>query len=254
VVAADGRDSRIAKLGGVRGRVKPHGRFAYFAYYRDLPLASGSRAQFWFLDPDVGYAFPNDDGLTLMGVFPTKEKLPRFRRDIEGGLVRFFDGLPLAPDVRSAERVSKFLGRVEMPNVYRPAARPGIAFLGDAALAADPLWGVGCGWAFQSAEWLVSATAGALVDGGDVDAALERYRRHHRRMLGPHHLVMSDFATGRRFNPFERLFMSAAARDQRTALVMHAFGSRSIGPREVMSPRTMARLLWVNATGLRPSC
>jgi hypothetical protein len=26
--------------------------------------------------------------------------------------------------------------------------------VGDAAIAADPMWGVGCGWAFQSGEWL----------------------------------------------------------------------------------------------------
>ena len=48
-----------------------------------------------------------------------------------------------------------------MPNKMRPAARPGLAFVGDAALATDPLFGVGCGWAFQSAEWLVDDTPAA---------------------------------------------------------------------------------------------
>ena len=32
VVAADGRDSRIARLAGVAGRVRPHNRFFYWAY------------------------------------------------------------------------------------------------------------------------------------------------------------------------------------------------------------------------------
>jgi menaquinone-9 beta-reductase len=248
VVAADGRDSRVAKLARVRGRVKPHNRFVYFAYYRDLPLVSGTSTQLWFLDPDVRYAFPNDDGITLLAVFQTKEKLSSFKRDLEGNFIRSYEGLPLAPDPNSGERISKMLGKVEMPNVYRPAARPGIAFIGDAALAADPLWGVGCGWAFQSAEWLVDSTAQALVDGSRVDPALERYRKQHRRRLLGHHLAMSDYATGRRFNPMEKLFMSAAARDQRTALRLHAVGSRSAGPGEVMSPRAVGRALWVNAT------
>src|SRR4051794_26386638 len=61
VVAADGRDSGIAKMAGVRGRVMPHGRFGYFAYYEDLPLVSGDKTLFWFLDPDIAYAFPQDD-------------------------------------------------------------------------------------------------------------------------------------------------------------------------------------------------
>ena len=38
IVGADGRGSEIARMAGVRARVKPHDRFGYFAYYRDLPL------------------------------------------------------------------------------------------------------------------------------------------------------------------------------------------------------------------------
>jgi len=51
VVAADGRSSEVARMAGVRARVKSHGRFGYFAYYRDLPLVSGHHTLFWFLDP-----------------------------------------------------------------------------------------------------------------------------------------------------------------------------------------------------------
>jgi len=29
-----------------------------------------------------------------------------------------------------------------------------IAFVGDALMSIDPLWGVGCGFAFQAADWL----------------------------------------------------------------------------------------------------
>jgi hypothetical protein len=49
--------------------------------------------------------------------------------------------LPDAPDLTAATRESKLVGKLELPNVFRPAARPGIAFIGDAALAADPVWG-----------------------------------------------------------------------------------------------------------------
>ncbi len=96
----------------------------------------------------------------------------------------------------------------------RPAARPGIAFVGDAALATDPTMGVGCGWAFQSAEWLVDETAAALRGDEELDAALDRYRRVFRRRLGLHHWVIADLSTGRPLRANERIAFRAAARDE----------------------------------------
>src|SRR5206468_1508689 len=78
-------------------------------------------------------------------------RLPELRADREGGYARMLAGLPDAPDLSQAERVSKLIGKLEMPNVMRPGARRGVAFVGDAAVASDPLAGVGCGFAFQSA-------------------------------------------------------------------------------------------------------
>ena len=65
------------------------------------------------------------------------------------------------------------LGKLDLPNVIRPAARPGVAFVGDAALASDPLWGVGCGWAFQSAR---VARATRPADGARPAAATSTRR------------------------------------------------------------------------------
>src|SRR6202040_3517167 len=109
-----------------------------------------------------------------------------------------------------ATRISPLIGKLDVPNVRRPAAGPGVAFVGDAAQASDPLWGVGVGFAFQSAQWLADEIAGPLLAGTDVDAGLERYRRRHRRFLRGHHLMMSDYASGRRMNPMERMIHRAA--------------------------------------------
>ncbi len=242
VVGADGRDSRVARMAGAPGRVRPHNRFAYFAYYRDLPLPTGNLSQLWLLDPDVAYAFPNDDGLTLLAAMPHRDRLPAFKADLEGAFERYFAGLPDAPPLERAERVSPVLGKLEMPNVSRPAARRGVAFVGDAALATDPVWGVGCGFALQSAEWLADHLGGPLATGGDVDAALERYRRTHRRRLAGHHFLIADYASGRRFSPVERLLFRAAARDPWAARQLHAFGNRMIGPGRLFTPRTLARM------------
>jgi flavin-dependent dehydrogenase/pimeloyl-ACP methyl ester carboxylesterase len=251
IVGADGRDSDVARMASVPARVKPHNRFVYFAYYRDLPLVSGERTLFWLLDPDVAYAFPQDSDVTLIATFQTKDRMSWFRRDVEANFQQYFRGLPRAPDLAAGERISKILGKLEMPNTMRPAGRPGLAFAGDAATAADPLWGVGCGWAFQSGEWLAEELAKAL-DGvtseARVDAALERYRRRHRRRLLGHFMITSDYATGRRFTPLERLLMSAAAKDEQVAAGFHAFGSRSIGPTDSEFGRLVGRAIRVSLT------
>ncbi len=241
VVAADGRDSHLARMAGVRGRVRPHNRFFYWAYWRGVQPA-GDRSRMWFMEPDCAYLFPNEDGLCLLLVAPHRDRLPEYKADLEGAYLRDLAALPDAPDLSQATRESKLLGKLDLPNVSRPAARPGLAFVGDAALASDPLWGVGCGWAFQSAEWLVEETGAALVGGGDLDAALDSYRRVHRRRLGPHHFVISDIASARPANPVERAMYRQAAVDDDVYRTFEAIGSRRRSPATLFAPRTLARL------------
>ena len=249
VVAADGRDSKLARLAGVPSGTKPNNRFLYFAHYRNLNLACGEKSQMWLLEPDAAYAFPNDDGVTLLLCMPAREKLPAFKEDLEGSFTRYFADLPERPDLAGAERVSKIMGSTTLVNRSRPAAVNGLAFVGDAALWSDPLWGVGCGWAFQSAEWLADETANVLAEGAtrDIDRALARYRDKHRKKLSGHHRIISDFSAAASYNPIERLMFSAAARDERTARHFSAFGSRRVGVREFLAPRAVARALLVNA-------
>src|SRR5207244_11491152 len=121
--------------------------------------------------------------------------------------------LPDAPDVAGAEGASKLIGKLEVPSVMRRAARAGAAFVGDAAMASDPSFGVGCGWAFQSAEWLVDHTGTALLDHGDLDRALDRYRRAFRRRLGLEHWLTADMSSGRMPRWNERSAFRAATVD-----------------------------------------
>jgi menaquinone-9 beta-reductase len=204
----------------------------------------------WLLEPDAAYAFPNDDGVTLLLCMPSQEKLPAFKKDLEGNFARFLEGLPEGPRLAGAERVSKFMGATNLENRSRPAATSGLAFVGDAALWSDPLWGIGCGWAFQSAEWLAEETAPALASGGDLEGALARFREKHRKKLSGHHRIISDFSAAGGYNPIERLMFSASARDERTARHFYAFGSRRVGVRKLLSPRAVVRALAVNARHL----
>jgi menaquinone-9 beta-reductase len=244
VVAADGRDSHLARMAGVRGRVRPHNRFFYWSYWSGVRPAD-DRSRMWLMEPDCAYVFPNEGGLCLLLIAPHRDRLPEFRADLEGAYHRFLESLPDPPDLRHATRESKLLGKIDVPNVSRPAARPGLAFVGDAALASDPLWGVGCGWAFQSADWLVEETAAALVNGRDLDAALESYRRVHRRRLGPHHFLIADLASARRANPFERAMYRRSVTDDDVLHAFEAVGSRRRSPATLFAPRTLMRIAGV---------
>jgi 2-polyprenyl-6-methoxyphenol hydroxylase-like FAD-dependent oxidoreductase len=241
VVAADGRESGIARMADVRGRVRPHNRFFYWAYWSGVTPQT-DRARFWFTEPDCGYTFPNEDGLTLVLAAPHVDRLPEFKADLEGAYMRYMGAMPDPVDLTGATRESKLIGKLKLPNVSRPAARPGLAFVGDAALASDPLWGVGCGWAFQSAEWLADEL-GPAVQNGNVDAALERYRREHRKRLGPHHFLIADLASARPANPFERAMFRASARDERVLRAFESVGSRRRPPSEVFKPNVLARIV-----------
>ncbi|MFD5512222.1 NAD(P)/FAD-dependent oxidoreductase, partial [Streptomyces sp. NPDC127051] len=155
-VGADGKDSAVAKFAGMPARQYENTRFGYLAHFRNLPLHGGI-GQTWFLEPDMAYAFPNDDGVTVLAVLPDKKRLPAFREDLEGSFFEFVRALPEAPPIDSAERITKITGAVNYPLHTRKPTAPGVALIGDAALTGDPLWGVGCGWALQSAQWLAEA-------------------------------------------------------------------------------------------------
>jgi flavin-dependent dehydrogenase len=248
VVAADGRGSRLGEMSGVRARKMPNRRFTYFAYYRDLAQSSGETGQMWLLEPNTAVAYPNDGEISVVSCFVERDRLGDFKRDPEGSFERFVDALPEGPDIHEAERVSPLLGKLEMPNSSRRAALPGLAFVGDAAMASDPLWAGGCGRAFQSAAWLVDATTEALVSNHGLDRALRRYRRKHRRELLPFYLQSSHLSTARRLLPHERLLISSAAKDPITARRVTAFVEGLIGLGELLSPRSVGRALRIGLT------
>jgi 2-polyprenyl-6-methoxyphenol hydroxylase-like FAD-dependent oxidoreductase len=105
------------------------------------------------------------------------------------------------------------MGMIEYPNLQRSVSKPGLALIGDAALSSDPLWGVGCGWALQSAEWLAGSVGRAWTSPSDLDRGLSAYAKRHRSQLAGHQFLIGDFSNGRPFNFIERLMFSAAARD-----------------------------------------
>jgi flavin-dependent dehydrogenase len=246
LVAADGRGSSVARLAGVPGRVRPHNRFFYFSYWHGVERATtpaGPSIRLWAPHPEGASEFPNEDGLTVLAAVYPRWRLAEVRADPESSYMRTLTELPGGPDLRGAERVSKILGKIEVPNVIRPAASPGIAFVGDAALAADPTFGVGISFAFMGAEWLVDETSSALDSRQGLDNALRRYRRKFAWRLAPHHLQMADFSTAREITPLERRAFRRATVDPVFARALGKVLARERSVFHLLNPRVASRLL-----------
>jgi flavin-dependent dehydrogenase len=244
VVGADGRHTKVAALAQIPTEIRPHTRGGFFAYYHGVRTRTGTDAQFWILGEDVAYSFPSDDGLVCLAVVVHERKLPEFKADKEGYLRAFYAKLPDAPDLSRAERASRFVGAANTPNTYRWPVLPGLALIGDAAMASDYIWGVGCGWALQSASYLVDHVAPALKSGGDLDRALRRYARQHRAEFHTEHVQNAAFSATDKLPLLLAAPLAAAPHDARLRELM-ALSARRISQRDL---RLLLRLAFYHLT------
>jgi menaquinone-9 beta-reductase len=246
VVGADGRGSQVAKLAAVPTKKVKCARFAYGAYFEGPAPVGAPDSSLWLLDPDMAAVFPTDSDLYFYACMPVKERLPAFREDPQGALLELVSSVPDAPPIRESRPVGQVQGKLDMTNVAHRVTAPGLALAGDAALAIDPLWGVGCGWAFQSAEWLTDSTIPALRGEEPLKRGLARYRRRHARKLRGHATMIYDYTSGRKVNFFERGLFVTARHDQRVSEVLEEFATRSIGPARMLA-RTVPRTAYLQA-------
>lgn len=236
VVGADGRDSRVAEMAQVKEKTLPHNRLAYGGYFEGPKPRFWPDGAVWLLDPDMAAAFPTDGGQIFYIAMTHKDRAPEFKADPERALVEHVAGVPEPPPIRESRCVAPVIGKVEMPNRVRGPIAPGLALIGDAALATDPIFGVGCGFAFQSGEWLADSVSPALQGVESLDNCLRRYRKRHRRQLGIHARLIHDYSTGRKFDPVERAMMQAAVRDPKAAALFEAIGTRRTPPQRLLVP------------------
>lgn len=245
VVAADGSSSTVAKLAEVPTKVVENSRFLYWAYYKNIPgLNSKKTAQMWLTEPDVAYHFPSDDGISLLAAIITKDKLAAFKQDRLKNFETFIAQMPEAPNFALGERISDLSGILNYANYEREPWMPGLALIGDSAVTGDPIWGIGCGWAFQSAEWLVDCTSDALLANDDLQQSLKQYKHEHG-FIRKHNTIIADYSSGRPLNRLETLYFRAGVFNQPMARLIHNLASRHINPAELLYPTNLARALWV---------
>lgn len=228
VIGADGRSSTVAELAGVRARTFVNNRFSYGAYFEGPPFEGMPDCTIWMTNPGWAGAFATDGGRHFYGCMPTKDHLPEFRRDPKAALHALIAALPEAPPILASRQLGPVIGTVDMPFIVRDPVAPGLALVGDAAWAADPVWAVGCGWALQSAEWLADSVAPSLLGEEPLARGLARYKRSRKKSLRGQVYLMSNFATGRLLNSRERFMMSTAVHDQRLTAYIEEYMTRNV--------------------------
>ena len=205
-VAADGRQSQMARLADNPALTTANERFSFYAYFRGLDRYPDNNLQVWLVDGGEGYvaAFPQNEDLTLVSCYVPERYFERWQGQVAHHYHRFVATVDDGPDLRRGTQVGDIMGMRKMPSLRRRVAQPGLAFIGDAGATIDPLSGIGCTWALQSSRLLARCTLPALQSGASataLDAALKAYRKGHRRLFGPQHFVLSKFSRAKRYHP-----------------------------------------------------
>lgn len=243
-VGADGHHSATARAAGVAEDVAPNNRFFFWSYYRGVTFPGRPPGLVWRIEPDAVAVVPAGDGVTLVGAFFSKARLGEFEGDRRGAIERSLIGLPDAPDLSAAEPVGRPVGTSDYPLVRRhPVPRPGLALVGDAAMASDPLPAVGCGWAFRSAEWLADAVIRPLVGcaaGADIDEALVAYVEAHRFADAYDDLSRTE-ALAEPIDPGQRAVRLVAHHDRDVSTRMRLFAMRAAPPSVLLNPEVKAK-------------
>lgn len=245
-VAADGRESSLVDMAGIKTAERVNNRFSCFAYFKSIPDEDRSCSRMWLMEPEIGYQFPNDEGTTLIAIMPLKTRLDEFKQDPERCYRAFIAALPGAPKLNGAQMISKVMINSKNSNLLRQRPPDGMALVGDAAMTSDPLAGVGIAWALQSSEWLVEAAADAIARGDSLAPALRHYERRHWSELRAHHKTITDLSEAGELNPIQKALFAAATRDTVSADLINDFLARDIGVSRFLSPMSIGRALWVN--------
>jgi menaquinone-9 beta-reductase len=234
VIGADGRYSTLAQLAKTKIRTWKNERFFVIQDFLDVQVQDRyPRTRAWILEPEVAYYFPNENGLTTLGVTASKQDWPSYKANWRQGLLNLISKCPDAPNLNKARPVGPPRVMFDLPNILRTEHERGFALLGDAKLANDPIFGVGITWALQHAQRFVRDTAAFLTPEtpiAELDAAVVRTQQARWREILTDELHIFDFSHARKLKWYERLLIEAATRHPSHAEAFHNYIARASGP------------------------
>lgn len=245
VVGADGRRSLVARAVGAElpYRSSASGRACYFGYWEDPDESWREIAAQWREGPDLGTAFPCDDGLVLALVQPPVGRREAFREDLEGAYRATIAAIPpLAARLAGARLAGRVRSATGIESYFRRSSGPGWALAGDAGHFKDPVTAQGIRDALRYGRLLGEAAAAVLDDPVALDRATAAWERQRELDCLEVYQWTNVLARGEPMSPIEvELYRAAAAEPSLAGDLLDVF-SRARRPSRVLSPPRAALL------------
>ncbi|WP_158891422.1 NAD(P)/FAD-dependent oxidoreductase [Amycolatopsis anabasis] len=244
VIGADGRRSTVARLAGAAApyRSAPSGRACFFAYWHDTRPEWRHIAAQWRAGPQLGTAFPCDDGLVLCLLQPPAEDAPRFRGGNAEAAYRatIADIPPLAARLAGCTLVGKVRSATGIESYFRRSSGPGWALPGDAGHFKDPVTAQGIRDALRYGRLLGETAAPVLDDPAALDQRLLDWERAREHDCLDVYQWTNTLARGEPMNALETELYRYAQRHPPVARKMLEVFSRVRRPAEFLSlPQTL---------------
>ena len=193
VIGADGRGSHVAKAVGARSyHHKPRLQWAFFSYFRDLPVDGFET----YIRPFRAFAAaPTNDGLTMVVASWPYAEARAYKANPEDNYHRTLDLVPqFAARVKTATRVEPLLGG-SVPNFFRTPFGPGWALVGDAGHNVDPITAQGISDAFRDADQCSAAVHQWLSGRTPFDEAFHSWHQQRDRTVRATYEFTTQLAT-----------------------------------------------------------
>ena len=183
VIGADGRNSRIARaVAAETYNQVPAQQGTFFTYWSGVPIDG---IEYYMHEWRGVYAFPTNEGLTLVGANWTAKDFGDVSADIEGNYVSVVEqhAPSLAERLRGGHREERWLGG-SIGNFFRCPRGPGWALVGDAGVTVDPCTAEGITNAFRDAALLTEAVGEGLSGRKALGDALAEYQDRRDQAVG----------------------------------------------------------------------
>ena len=189
LIAADGRESRLAKLLSAPQRRFVNERMAFFCYAKGIAVPAQQRSLFSLRDQEMSFLYPLIDDRTLLSVYIQKDRAADWAlaENEFATLVALFQLHMPQLDFSQATPDSPMFGYKKYDNQIRPAVTQGVPFIGDASVSIDPMSGVGCGFALQAGDLLARAIIEQGIDNpAECERTLAQFTNQHQAFFSAH--------------------------------------------------------------------
>jgi 2-polyprenyl-6-methoxyphenol hydroxylase-like FAD-dependent oxidoreductase len=242
IIGADGRTSRIAQLveAKIHDEVPPL-EGTYFAYWQGVPV---DRAEIHVRPGRGVYAFPTNDGLTLVGANWAIADFAAARAAVERSYLDVVEACApqLSVGLATGSRRSAFVGGATA-NIIRQPWGPGWALVGDAGVTVDPCTAAGINNAFRDVAFLAEALDQGLSGARPMDGALADYHSRRDAATRPIFGFTCDLAA---FAPpsdeMAALFAALAGNSRETSRFFGVL-AQTVSPTEFFAPASVARIM-----------